>query len=374
MAKIANGGNGAAWTIALGAVVILLGILLAAWHGNEWLKLAVVGDPPYPVHGMPQPDCEPDELEEEGLTLEECYQMALHVHDISVSAPPWFARFHMSVSAAGLALALASVLGGMALLNGRPVATPALLAALGTLVLLDLAGFIGVVKAGPLIRQLYLWTLLLWFFIHLALAAAVLAGLQAGRREPHARAKHGGYMMRQSGYSRSVIVLHVLLAIAIFFLFASSWWMLGLPLASPEFRFREIPFQLHKNIGITLVVLIAAMIWLRFRHRPLPPPADIVTPRTYRLAVADHVILYMLIFACCLSGYLSSSYSGWGTTLWWLVELPYWGHENERLNQLYSDIHLWTCWLLLGVVALHVSGALYHAFRNDGVVRRMLRL
>jgi hypothetical protein len=29
---------------------------------------------------------------------------------------------------------------------------------------------------------------------------------------------------------------------------------------------------------------------------------------------------------------------------------------------------------LLAVVAVHISGALYHAFRNDGVVRRMLRL
>lgn len=180
--------------------------------------------------------------------------------------------------------------------------------------------------------------------------------------------------MRQPNYSRSVVILHALLAVSIFFLFISSWWMLGLPLASAEFRFREIPFQLHKNIGITLVALIAAMVWLRFKYRPVPPSPAVLPPRTYKLAIADHVILYVIIFACCLSGYLSSSYSGWGTSLWWLVELPYWGHENEELNQLYSDVHLWTCWILLAVVAVHVSGALYHAFRNDGVVRRMLHL
>lgn len=180
--------------------------------------------------------------------------------------------------------------------------------------------------------------------------------------------------MAGKGYSRTVVILHWFLALSIFFLFVSSWWMLALPLASAEFRFREIPFQLHKNLGITLVAVIIIMIYVRFKHRPQPALAKMLPSRMSTLAAADHVILYVLIFASCLSGYLSSSYSGWGTTLWWLVELPYWGYENEELNVFYSDIHLWTCWMLLAVVAVHISGALYHAFRNDGVVRRMLHL
>jgi cytochrome b561 len=32
------------------------------------------------------------------------------------------------------------------------------------------------------------------------------------------------------------------------------------------------------------------------------------------------------------------------------------------------------CWSLLGFLAVHVAGAAYHAFQNDGVVRRMMRL
>ena len=176
------------------------------------------------------------------------------------------------------------------------------------------------------------------------------------------------------GYSGTALVLHWFVAVSIFFLFISSWWMLGLPLASAEFRFREIPFQLHKNLGMTLVAAIIVMIYVRFKHRPQPELSEMLLPRMSKLATVDHVVLYALIFACCVSGYLSSSYSGWGTTLWWLVDLPDWGHENEELNILYSDIHLWTCWLLLAVVAVHISGVVYHAFRNDGVVRRMLHL
>lgn len=178
----------------------------------------------------------------------------------------------------------------------------------------------------------------------------------------------------QTGYSRSAVIMHWLLAVSIFFLFISSWWMLALPLPSRELTFRQFPFQLHKNLGITIVVLLLFFLYVRFRHRPSAPSPDVMRPWMQKMAVVDHIVLYSLIFACCLSGYMSSSYSGWTTTWWWLVDLPHWGGENDDLNIFWSDVHLWTCWLLLGVIAVHIAGALYHAFRNDGVARRMLRM
>lgn len=183
-----------------------------------------------------------------------------------------------------------------------------------------------------------------------------------------------GSDMQRQGYSTTAVVTHWLIAVSIFFLFVSSWWMLALPLPSAEFTYRELPFQLHKNLGITLVFLLGLLLYVRFRHRPAPDTSGAMTPWMHKLASVDHVILYATIIACCVSGYLSSSFSGWGTTLWWMVDLPNWGWEDEELNMFFSDVHLWTCWALLALVAVHVGGALYHAFRNDGVVRRMLRL
>ena len=179
--------------------------------------------------------------------------------------------------------------------------------------------------------------------------------------------------MRERHYSLTAVLIHWLLAVSIFFLFVSSWWMMGLPLPSDELTFRELPFQLHKNVGITLVFALAILLYVRLRHRPAPPEGMADRPWLRRLAAADHVLLYVLIVAVCVSGYVSSSYTRWGTTLWWLVDLPDWGREDEDLNMFYSDIHLWTAWALLAVMAVHIGGALYHAFRNDGIVRRMLR-
>lgn len=180
--------------------------------------------------------------------------------------------------------------------------------------------------------------------------------------------------MQQSGYSTSAVIIHWLLSVLIFFLFVSSWWMMALPLPSDNFSYRVFPFQLHKNVGITLIFLLAILLYVRFKHRPAAETSGVVTPWMRRFAVADHVALYLLILACGLSGYLSSSYSGWGTTFWWLVDLPNWGYDNNRLNEFYSNVHLWTAWALLAFVAIHISGVLYHAFRNDGAVRRLMRL
>jgi len=166
------------WASRLGVIAILLGILLAASQANEWLKLSIVGSPPYTVATMPEPDCDEDELAEEGLSLTECLQLAYAVHDISISAPDWFKSFHITVSVVGMVLALLSVLVGIALVDYRPWAGAAAVSVFGALAVLDVVAFTGVVNTGPMIRQMYLWNILLWLFIHLAMAIGAIVGRQ----------------------------------------------------------------------------------------------------------------------------------------------------------------------------------------------------
>ena len=172
--------------------------------------------------------------------------------------------------------------------------------------------------------------------------------------------------------SKPKVAMHWLVAIGVIFLFVSSWWMLSLPLPSEDFTYRQLPFQMHKNVGITIMVMVVAMIALRIVKKR--KKLQIKKSRLERLESLDHLLTYFLIIACCISGYLSSSFSGWETTLWWLVDLPAWSEENDDLNIFFSDIHLWTCWALLAVVAVHIGAALYHAFKNDDVIDKMFRL
>ena len=171
---------------------------------------------------------------------------------------------------------------------------------------------------------------------------------------------------------RLVVVLHWLVAASVFFLFVSSWWMLSLPLPSAEFTYRELPFQLHKNIGITLLVAVITMAAMRVRS--LLREANSPQGWLQRLAVWDHILLYTLLTVCCLSGYMSSSYSGWTTTLWWLVDIQSTTAENDELNILFSEVHLWSCWALLALLLLHIGAAIYHGIGNDGAIDKMFRL
>jgi cytochrome b561 len=167
--------------------------------------------------------------------------------------------------------------------------------------------------------------------------------------------------------------MHVLIAVSSLFLFLSSWWMMALPLPSKIFTYRAYPFQLHKNLGITMVMLVLVMLYARLAY----VRAAKVSGAKMRMpvsAVVQDVVLYGLVLSCALSGYLSSVYSGWPTRFWWLVNLPNWGSDNDALNEMYASVHTWTSYGLIAVIAVHIGVATYAAFRNEGFVRRMLRL
>jgi cytochrome b561 len=292
--------------------------------------------------------------------------MVESVRSYVVSRPDWFSAVQSWLAAFGTLLAIASVVCGAMLANYHWRAARVGTVVFALLAVVDAGQFVAAQQAGPILRDLHLPLALQWFAIHLAVAIAFFVA--SGQSSPAIAADPPPEV-----YARYEVLSHWFVAVAVFFLFVSSWWMLALPLPSDEFRFREFPFQLHKNLGITVVLLMIATALIRVTRRRSVPAAASETPGVHRLRLAGHIGLYLLVFAVCVTGYMSSSYSGWATTWWWLIEIPYWGYEDEDLNQLYSDLHLWTCWGLLLAMAAHIGAALLHAVRNDGVLRRIVR-
>jgi hypothetical protein len=170
-------------TTALGCVAVLAGLLLAPWHANEGVKMWIVGDPSFTVDAQPPPACDADELVEEGLSLNECHQMAGALHTVSLSSADWFPPYHMLVSVAGTVAALLSVAVGIALVDARAWSVRGALLAFGILCAIDVLAFVGVANTGPLIRQAYLPVLLLLTATHLGMSMAALAA-HAPQRAP----------------------------------------------------------------------------------------------------------------------------------------------------------------------------------------------
>jgi hypothetical protein len=140
------------------------------------LKQAVITQS-MPASGeMPAADCPDEELEEEGISLAECEYMVSHVEGIASSTPDWFPSVQMGLTFAGMILAFISIIIGGALVNHTSWASSAAVLTFGALVLVDLLQFAAVVNAGPILRDLYLWNILLWFVIHLMMTTGALAG------------------------------------------------------------------------------------------------------------------------------------------------------------------------------------------------------
>jgi cytochrome b561 len=367
------------WASAVGIAAIVLGLLFTAGQGTEWMRQYDLAAATPADLALPAARCPPDELEEEGLSVAECEQLVENVRSYLVSMPDWFGATQGWLAALGTLLGLGSLLAGIGLADGRSGAVRLAFGLFVALFVIDAAQFIAAQLAGPMLRALYLPTVLAWSFVHLGLALAcrVAAGT-AGGAVGHAAERSSGVAAGPDAavavvYRRFEVATHWFFAASIFFLFVSSWWMLALPLPSDVFRYREFPFQLHKNLGITVMFLLFALALVRIvRHQALAA-LDGETALMRGVRVGGHIALYLLILAVCLTGYMSSSYSGWATTWWWSIELPYWGHENDELNELYSDLHLVACWGLLAALIGHIGAAVWHALRNDGVVRRMLR-
>lgn len=166
----------AGWASALGAIAVVLGLLLTATHANEWMKQAVIANSTPAGQQLPTADCPADELEEEGLSLAECEHLVARVQALVLSQPEWFAPLQRVLSAIGTFIAAFSVIVGIALVSGRGWAPRIALLTFAALLLIDAVGFIAVVNTGPITRGEYLWSILLWFALHLMMTVAVVAG------------------------------------------------------------------------------------------------------------------------------------------------------------------------------------------------------
>lgn len=163
--------------------------------------------------------------------------------------------------------------------------------------------------------------------------------------------------MSEMRYSNPAVLLHWLVALLIFAGFPLGLYMVDLPLSPDKLKL----YSYHKWIGITVLMLAAIRLSWRLTHTPPPlPPGIAVWQR--RASAVVHGLLYGLVLAIPVSGWLMSSAKGFPTVWFGVLPLPDLLERNRELGDLLASVHQALNYTLAALVILHVAAALKHHF------------
>jgi cytochrome b561 len=174
-------------------------------------------------------------------------------------------------------------------------------------------------------------------------------------------------MNRPRHFNLLARVLHWSMAVAILaMLFVGAGMVVSL-------RHRDELLDLHRPLGLAILLLAIVRLANRLRHAPPPLPADL--PRIQVLAAtASHWLLYALMLAMPLIGWAMLSAGGYPVVLVDGVNLPAILPHSPALYGILRPLHGVLAYVLFFTILAHLGAALFHAWvRRDGVFGQMAK-
>ena len=130
-------------------------------------------------------------------------------------------------------------------------------------------------------------------------------------------------------------------------------------------------YSWHKWIGITVLFLLPLRLLFRFLD-PLDHRASL-TALEVKASAAVHGVIYLLLIAVPMFGWLHSSAAGFPVVWLGVLPLPDLVGKDKALAEVFKELHEGSVNLLIALVVMHAAAALYHHhIRRDGVLARMV--
>jgi cytochrome b561 len=162
--------------------------------------------------------------------------------------------------------------------------------------------------------------------------------------------------------------LHWLMALMILGLLALGFYMSDLPLSPEKLQL----YSWHKWAGVTVFVLVWLRLAWRITHRPPALPGS-MSPLMQLGAHVGHLMLYALMIAIPLSGWLMSSAKGFQTVWFGVLPIPDLIGKDKALGKSLAELHeALNIGLLLLIVGHALAAAFHHFVHKDDTLRRML--
>ena len=99
----------------------------------------------------------------------------------------------------------------------------------------------------------------------------------------------------------------------------------------------------HVSFGIVILVLIV----LRFAWRLANPVAPETSLRPWQRLSSEavHWLLYVLVLATTVTGWVFASFRGWSMSFFYLAPLPMLASGNAAAGKTMDGLHQARCWL-----------------------------
>lgn len=137
---------------------------------------------------------------------------------------------------------------------------------------------------------------------------------------------------------------------------------------------------LHKASGILILFLSIFRLYWRFTHRP-PSAAAGLKGWEIGLSHLTHWGFYLLMIVVPLSGWWMSSIGQitpegqkrWPISFFGMFDVPYLPVDaSKAAGEFWGETHEITAFAMIGLLVLHVAGALKHQFDGHPVLYRMV--
>jgi cytochrome b561 len=174
--------------------------------------------------------------------------------------------------------------------------------------------------------------------------------------------------MNVVNYTRTAIALHWLMALMILVALPLGMVMTDLDLSPTKLKL----YSWHKWLGVTIFALALLRIFWRVKHAA-PGAPDTMPIWQRKVAAALHGLLYVLMLAIPVSGWLMSSAKGFQTVWFGVIPLPDLVGKDEGLGKLLEEVHEILANLLMFLLVAHAGATLKHHYVDrDDIAARML--
>ena len=136
-------------------------------------------------------------------------------------------------------------------------------------------------------------------------------------------------------------------------------------------EYRNAYYVVHKTIGVTaFLLLLIRLFWNRLSRRPALDGS--LAPRERKLAGAVHNLLYLMMIALPVTGFVMTSLHGYPTYFFAWELAPLWPQNDAYI--IWGAMHKYLLpYLIYMILGAHILGALKHQFidKHHSAFKRM---